>query len=65
MNDMNAMKSAGIPRWKHDCTQCQFVGRRRFEDVYICDKDNFIEVVIRTSSEGAGYWSSVVFKKSV
>jgi hypothetical protein len=33
--------------------------------VYICNKDNFIEVVIRTSSEGAGYWSSVVFKKSV
>lgn len=52
-----------IPKWIHDCSMCEFVGFMGNKDVYICRKDDRLEVVIRYSSEGSDYWASFVRKK--
>jgi len=47
----------------HDCTQCVLVGQAHGEDVYVCEKQNFIEVVMRWGNDGPEYRSMVYFKR--
>ena len=51
------------PRWKHDCGNCQFVGIKGQEDVYVCHKQHMLEIVIRYGDLGPEYWSQSVFVK--
>lgn len=45
------MTQAITPRFKHDCTNCKFVGRLDGQDAYICTSS----VVLRKSSDGSDY----------
>lgn len=51
------------PQWKHECSTCIFIGRKGYDDVYVCDKGRLLEVVIRHSDEGTDYWSGSIIKK--
>lgn len=49
-------------RWKHDCSNCKFIGLMDGVDMYICIKESMIEVVARHSDESSDYWSGSVCK---
>lgn len=52
-----------VPKFKHDCSECVLIRQSNTEDTYICEKEKFIEIVIRYGDDGPDYWSSAYFKR--
>jgi len=48
-------------RFKHDCDNCDYLGRFKEYDLYFCDKES--TVIGRFSDEGADYTSGMVFAR--
>jgi hypothetical protein len=46
------MTTPSRPRWKHDCTNCKFLGRFGKEDRYTCGRD----LIIRLGPDDADYY---------
>ena len=49
-------------RYKHDCNNCDYLGRYKECDLYYCD--NEITVIARFSDEGADYTSGMMFARA-
>lgn len=50
------------PRWEHNCDRCLFVGFMGESDVYVCDRVDIVEVVVRHSNDVLDYWSGSAIK---
>lgn len=48
-------------RFKHDCDNCDYLGRFKEYDLYFCDNEP--TVIGRFSDEGADYTSGMVFAR--
>jgi hypothetical protein len=46
-----------IPRYKHDCKACQFIGCLQEFDIYACPQGGNPTIVARFSSKGPDYFS--------
>ena len=57
---MNKMK----PLFKHDCTECKFLGTFNGQDLYFCNQvEAGSTVIARYGDEGSEYFSGMVFAK--
>jgi len=57
-----------IPRYKHDCTNCVFLGTyedNMIYDLYVCATNgNMSTVIARYSSDGPDYFSGLEFSST-
>lgn len=49
-----------IPRYKHDCKACVYVGQYQEYDLYACPQYSLPTIIARYSSEGSHYLSADV-----
>lgn len=57
-------KSNEEPKFKHDCSQCTFLGRHRDDyeyDLYHCEKSGLPTIIARFGDYGSDYMSGMVF----
>jgi hypothetical protein len=52
------------PRYKHDCSNCTFLGRFRKYDLYFCPQTGIPTLLARYSDEGSNYLSGMCFGRT-
>ncbi|KKN39832.1 hypothetical protein LCGC14_0739440 [marine sediment metagenome] len=51
-----------IPKYKHDCKDCIFLGNYNNHDLYSCWSGSSPTVVARYGNEGSDYHSGLIFR---
>jgi|JFJP01.1.fsa_nt_gi hypothetical protein len=51
------------PRFKHDCTECTYLGRHNGKDLYHCTQVGNPTIIVRHSNHPAEYVSGMVFAR--
>ena len=49
------------PRFKHDCSNCTYLGRHKGKDLYHCPQGGVPTIIVRHSSVPSDYSSGLVF----
>lgn len=53
-----------VPRFKHDCDQCTYLGCYKLRDLYACNKTGYLTFITRYGSEPQDY-TSILYSLAV